>query len=42
MTFNPIIYLCLNIICILCVWYKAFTWMRMFDRLLIFINSLNE
>ena len=30
----------LTIICIMCVWYKAFTWMRLFEKPAHFRNSL--
>ena len=30
----------LTILCIICVWYKAFTWMRLFEQPALFRNTL--
>ena len=42
MTQRPIWLLIFTIICISCVWYKAFSWMRMFEKPSIFMNSLKN
>jgi len=42
MTHWPILLLLLTINCISCVWYKAFTLMRMFENPSVFINSLKN